>query len=212
MTDKDWGKLVESSLLRASTRPSGRAARVSRLNLAHSPTPFYCEGVSREIALVPDPLRKLFRKAATEGIAWPLYLYGPAGTGKTCAVLALHDHAGGVYYSHSQFGAEAVLAMKGQLEWPWRKEQRMVSDLSFWKAIANCTLLTIDDVGTRADVSDAAYDRFKRALDCREGKPTVVVSNFPLDVIAKIYDDRVASRLAAGTVEHIFGPDRRLDQ
>jgi hypothetical protein len=38
----------------------------------------------------------------------------------------------------------------------------------------------------------------------------VVLSNLELDTLAKVYDDRIASRLGAGTVAYLGGEDRRL--
>lgn len=124
--------------------------------------------------------------------------------------MCLHDHAGGLYWPVDQFFAESLLAMKGQLywEWTWRGH---VSETQFWATVAETPLLTLDDIGTRREpVSDAHYERVKRVLDSREGKPTVVVSNLYLDELAKVYDDRLTSRLAAGTAFGLFGSDRRV--
>lgn len=139
-----------------------------------------------------------------------MFLHGPAGTGKTCAILALHDHAGGLYYTVEQFVGEALMAMRGELDWSWRDRSK-VTEATFWVTMANTPLLSLDDLGTR-NPSDATYDRIKRAIDCRDGKPLIVSSNHDLAHLARIYDDRIASRLAAGTVVLVSGKDRRLQR
>lgn len=140
-------------------------------------------------------------------MSWPLFMYGKPGTGKTCAALYLLDHAGGLYFTPHTLSQDLLAASKEQLSTPGG---RMITPRGLWSEIANCPLLILDELGTRGKVSDWVYDAVKRVLDEREGKPLVCVSNLDLDVMAKVYDDRVASRLAAGTIIEIEGADRRL--
>ena len=46
-------------------------------------------------------------------------------------------------------------------------------------------------------------------MEWRRGKPLVITSNKSPEDIGAIYDDRILSRLSAGTVLEIVGPDRR---
>jgi hypothetical protein len=43
----------------------------------------------------------------------------------------------------------------------------------------------------------------------RKGRPVVIVSNHDLRKLSEIYDERIVSRLSAGTVLEIRGQDRR---
>jgi DNA polymerase III delta prime subunit len=166
---------------------------------------------AREFALVPEHVREVMRGLCAGEGDWPLYLYGPPGTGKTLAALCLHDHCGGIFYEAAQFHVDAVAAMKGDLMWPWMGPDRSdIREGIFWETMAKTRLLTIDDVGTRGRVTDAAYDRLKRAIDSRLGKPMIVTSNLDLEALSKVYDDRLASRLAGGTLVQVAGDDRRI--
>jgi DNA replication protein DnaC len=138
-------------------------------------------------------------------------LWGEVGTGKTAAVLCFNDHCGGLYFSLSEFNAEAVAAMKDELYWEWSNyPEKPVTEQVFWDAIQHCGVLTLDDIGTRTDVTEAMYDRLKKALDLRDHKPLIVTSNLGEEAIAEFYDDRIASRLLSGTVVHLGGEDRRI--
>jgi DNA replication protein DnaC len=59
-------------------------------------------------------------------------------------------------------------------------------------------------------VSEAQYEVMQEFLSRRQGRPTVITGNLSIEQIAKVYDDRVASRLAAGTCIEITGEDMRL--
>jgi DNA replication protein DnaC len=73
------------------------------------------------------------------------------------------------------------------------------------------SLIVLDDLGLRGRASDAQYDALQKFLLMRQDRPTVITSNLDLDRLAGVYDDRTASRIAAGTVVEIGGPDRRID-
>ena len=132
-------------------------------------------------------------------------MHGDAGSGKTCAALCVIDCFRGWYTTlgelHSlRLGAESgdLLWSSGVRVWPSEVYDR-------WKT-ANVTV--VDELGTRA-LTDAMYDTLKRAIDDREGKPAVYISNKSIDQLHAVYDDRIASRLAAGTVIRMTG-DRRI--
>ena len=67
-----------------------------------------------------------------------------------------------------------------------------------------------DDLGARDRVSDHAYETLKKVLDSREGRPLIALSNARLSELARVYDDRIASRLSAGTLIALDEPDQRL--
>jgi len=73
-------------------------------------------------------------------------------------------------------------------------------------------LLVLDEIGAREKVSDSHYEIVKHALDARidQGKPMVIISNNTPEELAKLYDGRIYSRIASGTVLNVTGEDRRL--
>lgn len=162
------------------------------------------------MALIDPVVRIAIENTFSGKAAWPLFVYGSAGTGKTCAGLCLLDYCGGVYFSVGGLCQHMIEANKGQLCRFQDQEGPSLSPSRLWQLIHNSTLAVLDELGARSTVSDFHYDCVKRFLDERQGKPLLVLSNHPLDRLEKLYDDRVASRLAAGTVVELCGKDRRL--
>lgn len=139
---------------------------------------------------------------------WPLFVHGSAGTGKSCAALVLLDYAGGLFFTGSSLADEMIRSQQGRL--PGRETGRPIWPEQLWEEIGKTALVVLDDLGGRDRVSDFAYEVTKRLLDEREGKPLVVTSNLGPARLAQLYDDRVVSRLVAGTVLEMAGADRRL--
>ncbi|TPV94837.1 MAG: hypothetical protein B7733_12945 [Myxococcales bacterium FL481] len=135
---------------------------------------------------------------------------GAAGTGKTCAALCVLDWAacGRKYWTMAELCTELISVQAGEREYG----QVTDSPRWWWERYAERGLVCIDEIGARENVSDFHYETLKRAMDSREGKPVVLISNEPIDRLARIYDDRVASRMAGGTVIEFGGPDQRLTQ
>jgi DNA replication protein DnaC len=144
-----------------------------------------------------------------EGIdPWPLVLVGGVGTGKTCTAGCMLDLAAGqrIYKTVPQLAEDLVLAGKGELS----ESGYPVSTSGYWARWREAALVVLDELGTRERASDFVYESVKRAIDERQDMPAVFISNLGLDDLAKVFDDRVSSRLAQGTVIHFDGPDRRL--
>ena len=144
--------------------------------------------------------------------AWPLAVCGPPGTGKTCAALCLCDHCDGDsrYWTAAGLCELLVMSQSGRLEWSREGYGGTVWPETVWRWVAGAALVVLDEVGCRDRVSDFAYETVKRVIDDRYGKPLVVLSNHTLDVVARLYDDRIADRLAEGTVIVLQGESRRL--
>lgn len=155
------------------------------------------------------PLREQVRKLVKGEAPWPLFLHGPAGTGKTCAALCLLDLAGGHYWTAGELCEALIQAQQGAYFLAWDM-MRPCSPFRLWQALGQTTLMVLDELGLRDKVSDFHYETVKRVLDVREGKPLVCLSNLTLAQLGRVYDDRVASRLGAGTVVGLDGDDRRL--
>jgi DNA replication protein DnaC len=163
---------------------------------------------ARDLESVANPIRKAI-KACVEGSAkWPLFLFGPAGTGKTCAVLCLCDHV-----ARSKFWTEETLvqqvtdAMMGRLH---SSIGYPIFTGEIWRRVESAPVVAVDEIGARTVVSDHRYATLKTLLDLREGKPLALVSNVEPSELAAIYDDRIASRALCGTVVKAGGVDRRL--
>ncbi|MDM8008614.1 MAG: hypothetical protein QUV05_20945 [Phycisphaerae bacterium] len=140
---------------------------------------------------------------------WPLFIFGGVGTGKTCACLCLLDAAGGGchFKTFPELCNDIIAAGKGDL-WNDNTGYRM-SVHDYWHVWRNSRLTVLDEIGARQQVSDFAYETLKLAIDTREGKCCVFTSNIGPDDLARIYDDRIASRLTTGTVLELGGADRR---
>ena len=162
-------------------------------------------------------MRKAINDLCYGRAAWPLFLTGPAGTGKTCAALALVDrvtvdgHCIGQYAEYGELCRRLIAAMKGELPFTNRHGYSGYTSVEdVWEEWRRAPLSVLDEIGARENVSDHAYETLKRAIDSRESQPAVFISNLNLEGIAGVYDDRIASRLGAGTALELSGPDRRL--
>lgn len=172
--------------------------------------PVYLPNKERDPRKVQPELRTTIRSLAAGEGRWPLYLWGKAGTGKTCAALALLDFAGGFYFTADDLAETVSDAMMGRLRTPGAS--RLICAKELWTELATCSLVVIDELGEREKVSDHHYGTLKRLLDRRESMPVVCIGNRSLRDIEQLYGEPVASRLAGGTVFQIAGPDRRLDR
>jgi DNA replication protein DnaC len=208
MAIQTWDALVESSLRQASTTNGHGKRGCAELRLRPNPEPHYLTNKPRKIAQIPKLAREAIRHLAAGESPWPLVLTGSAGTGKTCAALCMLDHAGGLYFTAAELCETIIRAGKGMVT--LRESGRTLCPESLWSELASTRLVVLDEIGARERVSDFAYDVTKRVLDEREGKPLVVISNLGIEALTQIYDDRVSSRLAAGTGVVIEGDDRRL--
>ncbi len=160
------------------------------------------EDVPRSMKLVTPALVEVFRSLTTAKAPWPLYLWGPAGAGKTRACLALCDFVGGSRYFTVQEACDAK--MRQATSMPWDSYGVFSSE---WPA-----LVVMDELGVRTKIGDLEYSVITEVWESRErhGKGVAVyVSNLSPQELADAYDDRIASRVLAGTVFKLDGEDRR---
>lgn len=205
---QEWDSLVASALRKVPSRPS--PARPS-VRLLKEPKVVHHPQTARNLAAIPDHVRRAIRGCLTGETNWPLFLHGPAGTGKTCAALCLLDHVGGEYFTVGDLCEKLNQSAMGRLEWSregrggtlWPDRFRLIY-------LSQPVLLVLDELGLRDTVSDAHYESVYRAVELRMGRPFVVISNHPLERLEKIYDARTVSRLGAGTLVEVSGADRRL--
>lgn len=144
---------------------------------------------------------------AENGAGWPLVLIGDVGSGKTCAALCLLDRCGNRRYRTVAEVCEELIEIQAG-----RREHGQQQDtvVRWWTRWREAGLTVLDELGSRDRVSDFQYETVKRAIDERRDGPAIFISNLSLDRLEKVYDDRVASRLAAGTVIQFAGADRRI--
>ncbi len=180
--------------------------------VANEPQPVFVPHLPRDVDQIDPEFRSIVNTLVSGQARWPLFVHGPAGVGKTRAALCLCDRVrGAVYTTVAEVCDRRIKAMRGDLWSPGPTGGR-VWESDIWSSWARSPLVLLDEIGTRANVSDHQFETVKRCIDEREAKPAVFVSNLSLANLAVVFDDRVASRLAAGTVFKLDGQDRRLEK
>jgi len=136
---------------------------------------------------------------------WPLFVFGDAGAGKTGLALMLVDWAKGEYFTQAEWVRTCREAEFGDLRTSVGYKLHLRDIRKGWE---HAPVAVLDELGTRMTVSDHAYESVQWAVDARQGLPTVFVSNLDLGGLRKVFDDRIASRLSAGTVMQLSGDHR----
>ncbi len=168
----------------------------SRINVPKKP--------KRTMARV-DPMLKAVLKGLYLGNApWPLFLWGPVRKGKTCAILAMIDAiACGVIYKREEvFARELNAAMAGELTHCDISDTKK-TEQQFWKEWTGQKLAVMDELGVRNDVSEPRKAAIGLAVDKRIERPTIYISNHPIDGLGRRYGSRIIERLREGTVFHL---------
>lgn len=170
--------------------------------------------VPRVVDRIPPAVRAALEAVCFAQRPWPLTLTGPAGVGKSCAALYLTDWVPGsaVLYDFARLCEIVADAKLGRHEWFGSHATTVVPPTMFWERWSAASLCVLDELGTRGTVTDHQYETAKAAIDRREGKPLLVVSNLTITELGGVFDDRIASRLAGGTVVTVDGPDQRLEK
>lgn len=203
-----WDKAVESARQQGSTRAS---ANGSPLRLLALPMRRVLPNLGRRLDLIPDALRAALRELVGGKAQWPLLCWGPPGTGKTRSGLAVLDCcASGLYWEVPRLCDALIDAGKDRYEVKTQDGFRKRYPGHLWGGISDAAILVLDEIGARDRVSDFHYETVKRAIDERESKPAIYLSNLGPEALERIYDDRIASRLSAGTVIELAGDDRRI--
>ena len=161
---------------------------------------------------IPPALREVIGRCCTGKSPWPLFVSGPAGCGKTCAALYLADRVvrSAAYRDFGELCSELASAKTGTLWWQGTHAESKIDPKAYWAHWESYALTIVDEIGTRATVSDHTYETLKAAIDHRYGKPAVLLSNLSIEELARVFDDRIASRCAGGTVVSVVGEDMRL--
>jgi DNA replication protein DnaC len=149
--------------------------------------------IPRFIDAIPDLLRADIRDLLKGAADWPLYLFGEAGTGKTCAGLCMVDRIEGAAY----------ITVDRAIGWI------LDHDKGAWEWMERASLVVCDELGLRSRDSDLEYTAMKRLADIREHRRAVWISNHPPSKIVELYDERVYDRICTGTLHHLTGASRR---
>jgi DNA replication protein DnaC len=90
----------------------------------------------------------------------------------------------------------------------WRFRDPTVT-WSMMENIRRAEYLFIDDCGVRAE-NETQQALLYDVLTIREKRPTLITGNFEPAQLSKVFDSRITSRLCAGVILKVIGPDRRL--
>jgi len=159
-----------------------------------------------------DPKLRAALRSCCDGMEpWPLFVFGPVGTGKTCAGLRAFRCYGGWFVTLSALCELFNEAREHRLRYSSGAE-RTTADLR--AAIKLSHILVVDEAGKREKPSPHRYDVLDDLVNARweHNPPLIVISNMEPSVLATQYDDRIVSRLTRGTVVELTGPDRRIER
>lgn len=137
-----------------------------------------------------------------------LYLWGRPGNGKTHIAAAL-----GAMYAWGR----AVDVEFWNLATLFHRLRRAAIGEETWPNLAYPSVLVLDDIG-KTKGTDFTFQEFYRVLEERwsDDKATIFTANHrPSQAVKRIADDpesqgAILSRLAAGTVVEVKGPDQRI--
>ncbi len=162
---------------------------------------------------VPGRMLESLRALVRGQQPWPLFMWSPCGTGKTCAALMLLDYCNGLthYWTVQGLCEHLIECDKGRVD-TGGVHPITVTRAEYWKELCQSQIVVLDELGTRRkEISDHHLETVKRVLDVREGSPLIVISNLRVQDLAELYGDRIPSRCAAGTILDFSAyPDRRI--
>ena len=161
---------------------------------------------------IKPKLSQAIVKAVAEQ-AWPVFIHGKPGTGKSFALALFYaawkqtQHA--YWYPLETFVADVTQCRgSGHVAKEYNGQTFDRTESTLWRFAGSDHLWCVDDFGTR-DVTNAGFEIVFRLMDTRARLPTIVTSNLSLSQVATLYDERISSRLGAGTVIEVTGADRR---
>lgn len=229
-SDAIFREAVERSLQRASTTDSTRGLRP--LQVRKEPEIRARPDIARTLSEVPDDLRAKIRGLVSGKLPWPLYLFGEAGLGKTCASLVMLDHMGadalGVrltscseplkpwlagFIDVRSIAGIKINADKGRYRWGDKDGDEVVRWDRLMRVVFRRPLVVFEEIGVGREAADFRLDALLEVLEQRANNPVrpfVVTSNIKPSEVATIYDDRVADRILCGTVHKMEGASRRM--
>jgi len=139
-----------------------------------------------------------------------IFLWGPVGVGKTYAMATLiRKFIIDGFECHRINFDDFCCRLRSSMNFNSKE-----TEYSLIEKLTKTDKLFIDDLGLRSkSESDFAYQTFYNILNKRQERlfPTYLTSNKDVDTIGRQFDYRIASRLKAGAIIFMDGPDRRND-
>lgn len=151
----------------------------------------------------PERVAEAISEQTQKGITkprFPVYVYGPVGTGKSGIAAVLY-----------RIATSAI----------WRRADSLLLDLSMGRndgkyvqemsKIESTHVLVMDDLGLRKP-SEGMFHMLFDILERRKAKMTIITSNHSPEQLRDVFEDgRIYSRLMAGTPLACEGKDRRVE-
>ena len=161
------------------------------------------EGFTWEGMNSPERVAEAISEQTRKGITkprFPVYVYGPVGTGKSGIAAVLY-----------RIATSAI----------WRRADSLLLDLSMGRndgkyvqemsKIESTHVLVMDDLGLRKP-SEGMFHMLFDILERRKAKMTIITSNHSPEQLRDVFEDgRIYSRLMAGTPLACEGKDRRVE-
>lgn len=165
-----------------------------------------------------ESLRNAFR-----GREWPIYLTGETGTGKTSAAACVFRSA----MAKDCHEAETDQQWPRWIAWPefcGRLNAARIDGIlvvnedgrryeaderGWWRRWSTRRVVVVDEIGIKTATQNA-LEAMWQLLEIRRGLPTIFTGNLDEAGIRRTFDDRVLSRLLAGTWIEVRGKDRRV--
>ena len=170
----------------------------------------HCVAKVREWRQIKVELTAFLDDLCHDRLRWPLFLYGPTGTGKSCAALCLVDRIPGAeFWPAPQFIAHVQAVRAGRVEWYKCGRGGVLTERAWWQQVEQMPLLVLDDIGLREVNPDHHVEALFLALQARDGLPLICTSNLDEHGIEDSYNARIRSRVCCGTVFELRGMDRR---
>lgn len=163
---------------------------------------------------MPTEMVEVFQLLVAGKAPWPLFLFGPAGSGKTCAALCLADWC--EYASYRTVEDLVDDQVKGQRPYIRSTLFDFALEVDGERPSKDRTSLAIlDELGERTNVSDLQHISLKRFADYQElenNRVAIYISNLKPSELARLHDDRICSRVLCGTRFELKGKDRRISR
>lgn len=157
------------------------------------------------LALIDTANVALVAMAERNGI---VRIFGPTGTGKTtCAMMAVIAACGQLIPARFETSSRFVLRIQDA----YRRGFGDDSVETILDSYVRPRVLALDDLAVEGASKDAT--RWLLTLieeRVNRNNSTIITTNLPLAQIDEAYGDRLASRLAGGTLISLTGPDHRL--
>lgn len=138
-----------------------------------------------------------------------LYFYGSTGTGKTFLASSIAKAVLDQGYTVLYQSASELLDFLVQYSFMYPQDRAQVKQDRDY--IFTADLLVIDDLGVER-TNDQTIGALGELINQRllDERPVIISSNIPLDQLADIYGERIASRIQGEYLAyHIFGSDLR---